>query len=66
MQRSLVLLRDFSLADGSSTLIHTGLEGLNHHHHPVRQNQSSSGEGVDVPLLDKISVEGVEASQLCK
>jgi len=76
MQRSLVLLRDFSLADGRNILIHTGLEVPNHHHHlyhhhhhSLRQNQSTSrggGGGTDVPLKDKIAMEGVEASQLCK
>lgn len=67
MQRSLTLLRDFSLAEGSNIFIHTGLEGPNHQ---VRhQNQSSSSDAEkdeDVPLLDKIALEGVEASQLCK
>ena len=64
MQRSLILLREFSLADGSNTLIHTGLDGPNHHQ--TRSYQTNSSEAGDVPLLDKLALEGVEASQLCK
>lgn len=76
MQRSLNLLREFSLADGNNVLIHTGFEPSSnylHHHLPLphrpsfrqHQNQSSS-RGGKVDTIDKLTLEGVEASQLCK
>lgn len=69
MQRCLILLREFSLTDGNNILIHTGLEfGPNHQtrYQDKSSSSSSQAEPVDVPLVDKLALEGVEASQLCK
>ncbi|CAL8099058.1 unnamed protein product [Orchesella dallaii] len=69
MQRCLILLREFSLTDGNNILIQTGLEfGPNHQarHQDKSSSSSSAAEPVDVPLVDKLALEGVEASQLCK
>lgn len=67
MQRCLILLREFSC---NNVLIHTGLHlefGPNHQtRYQDKSSSSSSAEPVEVPLVDKLALEGVEASQLCK
>ncbi|XP_035709658.1 regulator of G-protein signaling 9-binding protein A-like isoform X1 [Folsomia candida] len=68
MQRCLALLREFSLADGgNNVVIHTGIECPNHLVTRSATNTQEKAEmNVDVKCRDRISLEGVEASQLCK
>lgn len=67
MHRCLTLLREFSLADGNNVVIHTGIDCPNHVvNRQCAANIAQDKENTELQFRDRLSVEGVEASQLCK